>query len=75
MGIWTFALGFGPIGHLIAGAAAGRFGAVPTQVVFGVALVVMSGLLALQPLIRNLGRVDRGAAELDAAGTGTPTVI
>ena len=75
MGIWAFAIGFGPAGHLIAGAAAGRFGAVPTQVVFGLALAGMSVLLVLQPLIRDLGRVDPVIeASPDGVGAGTPTV-
>ena len=76
MGIWAFAIGFGPLGHLVAGAAAGRFGAVPTQVVFGLCLVGMSVLLVLQPLIRSLGRVDPVVVPgPDAVGTGTPTII
>ncbi len=55
MGIWAFAVGFGPIGHLAAGAAAGQFGAVATQVAFGLALLGMSLALSFHPLIRALG--------------------
>jgi hypothetical protein len=54
MGIWTFALGFGPVGHLLVGAAAGRFGAIPTQVAFGTLLMVLMGALAFYPRIRTL---------------------
>jgi MFS family permease len=76
MGIWAFAVGFGPIGHLAAGAAAGRFGAVPTQVVFGLALVGMSVVLVLQPLIRDLGVVGPVAVpDLDVDRTATSTII
>ncbi len=56
MGIWTFAVGFGPIGHLVAGAMAGHIGAVATQVLFGATLMIAAGALAFQPLIRALGR-------------------
>ena len=34
MGLWTFAIGCGPFGHLAIGALAGRFGVVPTQLLF-----------------------------------------
>jgi hypothetical protein len=54
MGIWTFALGFGPVGHLAVGAAAGRFGAVPTQVAFGLLLMILMSALAVHPRIRSL---------------------
>jgi MFS family permease len=75
MGIWAFAIGFGPLGHLVAGAAAGHFGAQATQVVFGMALVGMSVLLVLQPLVRDLGTHDPAALqELDVSRTGKPTV-
>ncbi len=56
MGIWAFAVGFGPIGHLVAGALAGHIGAVATQVLFGASLMVAAGVLAFHPLIRALGR-------------------
>jgi hypothetical protein len=54
MGIWAFGLGFGPLGHLAAGAFAGRFGAVPTQVLFGLALTGLSLLLMTRPRLRDL---------------------
>lgn len=57
MGVWAFAIGFGPIGHLAAGAMAGRYGPVVTQVLFGAALMVAAGILATRPLIRALGPV------------------
>jgi len=76
MGIWAFAIGFGPLGHLAAGAAAGRFGAVPTQVVFGLALVGMASLLVLQPLIRDLGRVGpAGVPATDVTSSGTEATV
>ena len=58
MGLWAFAVGVGPLGHLAAGAAAGRFGAVATQVVFGGLLVAAMVLLSFQPLIRGLRQED-----------------
>jgi MFS family permease len=54
MGIWTFALGFGPVGHVVVGAAAGRFGAVTAQLAFGALLVVLMTALAFNPRIRAL---------------------
>ena len=59
MGIWACAVGFGPIGHLAAGAAAGRIGAVATQVLFGTTLLVLASLLAFHPLIRGLRGSDQ----------------
>ncbi len=54
MGLWTFAVGVGPIGHLVAGAAAGVIGPVATQLVFGGALAIVALVLARHPLIRAL---------------------
>ena len=54
MGIWAFGIGFGPLGHLAAGAAAGRFGPVPTQVAFGLALAALSLLFMTRPRLRQL---------------------
>ncbi|MBX3031782.1 MAG: MFS transporter [Chloroflexi bacterium] len=54
MGLWTFALGVGPIGHLVAGAAASTVGPVGTQLAFGVALAGIALVLARHPLIRAL---------------------
>jgi hypothetical protein len=54
MGIWAFGVGFGPLGHLAAGAAAGRFGAVATQALFGLALAGLSLLLMTRPRLRDL---------------------
>ncbi len=74
MGIWAFAIGFGPIGHIAAGAAAGQFGAVATQVVFGLALAVLSLLLLSQPLIRGLGTDRPSAGAALAPDNGPPPV-
>jgi sugar phosphate permease len=54
MGIWAFAVGVGPIGHLAIGAAAQRLGAPATQMLFGGVLVILAGLLLLNPVIRRL---------------------
>lgn len=54
MGLWTFAIGCGPIGHLAIGAAAGQWGAVPTQVVFGGLLVAFSVAMLFVPRMREL---------------------
>jgi MFS family permease len=54
MGLWAFAVGCGPLGHLTIGAAAREWGPIVTQVVFGAALVAFSAGLALLPRIRAL---------------------
>ncbi|MDP1854421.1 MAG: MFS transporter, partial [Candidatus Omnitrophota bacterium] len=54
MGLWTFAIGCGPIGHLAIGALAGAFGAVATQLVFGGLLVAFSLAMLFVPRIREL---------------------
>ena len=71
MGLWAFALGVGPLGHIVAGAAAGQFGAVATQAVFGGLLVLVMIVLSFQPLDPRIAagrrRCDRRAG---AAGPG-----
>lgn len=54
MGIWAFGLGFGPLGYVVAGAMAGRYGPVPTQVLFGLALAGVSALLMTRARLRDL---------------------
>lgn len=54
MGVWTFGLGFGPLGYLVAGGMAGRFGPVPTQALFGLTLAAVSLLLMTRPVLRAL---------------------
>ena len=54
MGLWTFAVGCGPFGHLAIGAAAGQWGAVPVQLVFGGVLVAFSLAMLFVPQIRAL---------------------
>jgi MFS family permease len=54
MGVWAFGLGFGPLGYIVAGAMAGRFGPVPTQALFGIALIAVSLLLMTRPPLRAL---------------------
>ena len=54
MGLWTFAVGCGPFGHLAIGAAAGQWGAVPVQLVFGALLVAFSVAMLFVPRIRTL---------------------
>ena len=52
MGIWTFAVGGGPIGYLLIGALGGTIGPVATQLAFGVLMVVVAAWMAWQPRIR-----------------------
>jgi len=54
MGLWTFAVGCGPFGHLAIGAAAGAFGVVATQLVFGGLLVAFAVAMLFVPHIRSL---------------------
>jgi predicted MFS family arabinose efflux permease len=54
MGLWAFAVGFGPLGHLAVGAAAGRIGAQATQLLFAVVLVGLALVLSLHTRIRGL---------------------
>ncbi len=54
MGVWAFGLGFGPLGYLVAGGMAGRFGPVPTQALFGLTLIAVSLLLMTRPALRTL---------------------
>ena len=54
VGVWAFALGFGPVGYVAAGAMAGRYGPVPTQVLFGLALAGLSLLLMTRPVLWRL---------------------
>ena len=53
MGIWVFAVGFGPIGHLTLGAAAEAFGAPRTQLVSGALLTLVGVALALNAPLRR----------------------
>ena len=53
MGIWVFAVGFGPIGHLTLGAAAEAFGAPRTQLVSGALLALVGIGLALNGPLRR----------------------
>ncbi len=54
MGVWAFGVGFGPLGYVVAGGMAGRFGPVPTQVLFGLALMGSSLLLMTRPSLRRM---------------------
>ena len=54
MGVWAFGLGFGPLGYLVAGGMAGRFGPVPTQALLGLTLMAVSLLLMTRPALRTL---------------------
>ena len=54
MGLWVFALGVGPVGHVAIGAAAGRIGPVPTQLIFGAILALLVAALAFHPRMRAL---------------------
>ena len=54
MGLWTFAVGCGPFGHLAIGAAAGRWGPVPTQLVFAGLLIAFAVAMLFVPRIRAL---------------------
>jgi MFS family permease len=54
MGVWAFALGFGPVGYIGASAMAGRYGPVATQVLLGVLLAVISAALLTRPALRRL---------------------
>ena len=53
MGIWVFAVGFGPVGHLTLGAAAEAFGAPRTQLVSGALLALVGVFLALNVRLRR----------------------
>ncbi len=53
MGIWVFAVGFGPIGHLTLGAAAEAFGAPRTQLVSGALLSLVGAALTLNGPLRR----------------------
>ena len=54
MGVWAFALGFGPIGYIGAGALAGRYGPVATQALLGLSLALISIGLMTRPALRRL---------------------
>jgi len=53
MGIWVFAVGFGPFGHLALGWAAGLYGAPATQLASGAMLIVVGALLAASSSLRR----------------------
>lgn len=53
MGLWVFAIGTAPVGHLSAGAAASAFGVQVTQLVLGWALVVWTAAIALYRPLRT----------------------
>ena len=53
VGIWFFAIGFGPVGHLGLGALASTVGVTPTLAFAGLALVAVAGIAAWRgPLAR-----------------------
>ncbi len=54
VGVWAFALGFGPLGYVVAGAMAARYGPVPTQLLFGFALAGLSLLLMTRTVLWRL---------------------
>jgi hypothetical protein len=54
MGLWTFAIGCGPIGHLAIGATAGRMGPVVTQLIFGGLLIAFAVAMWFVPRLRAL---------------------
>jgi MFS family permease len=55
MGIWFFAIGFGPLGHLGIGAAANAFGAPTAMVISGSLLVLLAVALSGVRTIRRIG--------------------
>jgi MFS family permease len=55
MGIWFFGIGFGPFGHLGAGAATALLGPAVVLAVSGVLLVTATGAIALRTDPRRLG--------------------
>jgi MFS family permease len=54
MGLWTFAIGCGPIGHLAIGALAREVGIVPTQLLFGGLLLAFATAMLFVPRVRTL---------------------
>jgi len=54
MGVWTFAVGFGPFGHLAVGIAAGHIGAPATQLVAGGVLLLLAVGLSFNRALRTL---------------------
>jgi len=53
VGIWFFAIGFGPVGHLGLGALATAIGVAPTMALSGLALVAVAGIAGWRgPLAR-----------------------
>lgn len=54
MGIWTFAVGWGPVGHLAVGLAAARVGAPLTQLVAGGVLLLLAVGLSFNRALRTL---------------------
>jgi hypothetical protein len=54
MGLWTFAIGCGPIGHLAIGALAREVGIVPTQLLFGGLLLAFAIGMLFVPRVRTL---------------------
>ncbi|MBA2447867.1 MAG: MFS transporter [Chloroflexi bacterium] len=53
MGIWVFSVGFGPIGHLALGTAAGVFGASMAQAASGALLALVAAILCLHRPLRR----------------------
>jgi len=54
MGVWTFAVGWGPVGHLAVGLAAARVGAPLTQLVAGGVLLLLAVGLSFNRALRTL---------------------
>jgi Major Facilitator Superfamily. len=54
VGVWTFSVGWGPIGHLAVGIAAARVGAPLTQLVAGGVLLVLAIGLSFNRALRTL---------------------
>lgn len=54
MGLWTFAIGCGPIGHLAIGLLAREVGIVPTQLLFGGLLMAFAVAMLFVPRVRTL---------------------
>ena len=54
MGVWYFAIGFGPLGHLGLGAAAVAFGAPISVAISGALLALTAAALSGVPALRRL---------------------
>ena len=54
MGVWTFAIGWGPFGHLTVGLVAARVGAPVTQLAAGAVLLLLAIGLSFNRALRTL---------------------